>query len=428
MEMLKFKKGTFVLIPFLMVMLLCLQCAEQRKIINNNFASQYQETSQSMQVETRLFHQGDSRTTLYFRLPQGMLSFKSLKEDKPLEARLLIRYKIYKSYESSKYLDSASIFINYGEDKEFQMIEGSIDVKTQRASKGVLDIVFIDLFQGAVFKTAIPFDRSNPDFPQHDYLLTSIQGDIIYQNIITAFKPVLLFFRNEKQRKLFMRYIPDEPTNLPATPFQEIVEKFSLPPALDSSIINNPDTIIPTLSGVLHIRSERWDETGLAILVQDAPYPEIGFTPQLVAPIRYLTSEKEFGLLSTASETKLALDEFWLKAGGNPAKARALLRTYYARVQMSNRLFSACRQGWQTDRGMVYVIFGPPDQVFRSDTDEVWYYLHQTFQSPLNFTFKKIKHAWCKDEFELERSTNYRNLWYAHIEAWRKGRIDTDKP
>jgi hypothetical protein len=77
---------------------------------------------------------------------------------------------------------------------------------------------------------------------------------------------------------------------------------------------------------------------------------------------------------------------------------------------------------------MIYVIMGPPDQVFRSDGEETWTYTNQTFQAPLTFYFKKMRHPWCENEFELMRSLQYRTLWYANIEAWRKGRIDTNKP
>lgn len=415
---------------FLGFLLLALstQCVERRHIINTNFAWQYQVENASLNLETRLYHQANERSLLYFKIPAGILKSKSPRENFPAIGRLLVRYKIYKNYESAKFSDSASLFFEFTEDEVYLPIEKSIEIKTERIKKGVIDLNFIDLNQGPIFKTAIAFDKLNNAFPQHDFLLTTTQGDIIYQNHLTVLKPFMVFYRNEKLRKLHVRYYDEKTDNLPPPPFQEVVEKFKLPEASDSNSIRNPDTLLPQKAGLIHIRSERWEEQGLAVLIHEAPYPDVGFTPQLVAPVRYLTTEKEFQRLSTAPETKQALDEFWLNAGGNIDKARALLRSYYGRVQMSNRLFSACRQGWQTDRGMIYVIMGPPDQVFRSDGEETWTYTNQTFQAPLTFYFKKMRHPWCENEFELMRSLQYRTLWYANIEAWRKGRIDTNKP
>ena len=53
---------------------------------------------------------------------------------------------------------------------------------------------------------------------------------------------------------------------------------------------------------------------------------------------------------------------------------------YFRRIHYSNSAFSSLIKGWQSDRGMLYVIFGPPDEVerhpFAPDVKpyEVWAY------------------------------------------------------
>ena len=43
-----------------------------------------------------------------------------------------------------------------------------------------------------------------------------------------------------------------------------------------------------------------------------------------------------------------------------------LMNEYYKRVSYANENFDGWKEGWETDRGMIYILFGPPDQVERT--------------------------------------------------------------
>ena len=59
-----------------------------------------------------------------------------------------------------------------------------------------------------------------------------------------------------------------------------------------------------------------------------------------------------------------------------------LMEEYYIRVNYVNEYFNmSWREGWETDFGMIYILFGPPDQIERSNFTstsssiyQVWYY------------------------------------------------------
>ena len=59
-----------------------------------------------------------------------------------------------------------------------------------------------------------------------------------------------------------------------------------------------------------------------------------------------------------------------------------LMEEYYIRVNYVNEYFNmSWREGWETDFGMIYILFGPPDEIQRSKPDgsntsvyQVWYY------------------------------------------------------
>ena len=44
-----------------------------------------------------------------------------------------------------------------------------------------------------------------------------------------------------------------------------------------------------------------------------------------------------------------------------------LMNEYYKRVSYANENFDGWKDGWETDRGMIYILFGPPDQVERTN-------------------------------------------------------------
>lgn len=57
-----------------------------------------------------------------------------------------------------------------------------------------------------------------------------------------------------------------------------------------------------------------------------------------------------------------------------------LMEEYYTRIDYANKSFGHYQEGWRTDRGMVYVVFGPPNNIERHPFDidakpyEIWTY------------------------------------------------------
>jgi len=67
----------------------------------------------------------------------------------------------------------------------------------------------------------------------------------------------------------------------------------------------------------------------------------------------------------TVEERRAALDTFWLAWDPSPGtEENEVRREFFRRVKMANRAFSFMRQpGWQTDRGIVYIKHGQPDEI-----------------------------------------------------------------
>lgn len=99
---------------------------------------------------------------------------------------------------------------------------------------------------------------------------------------------------------------------------------------------------------------------------------------------RYIAKDDELSVLkaaATADEKQTLFLEFWKKRDPNPNTVRnERMEEYYARVEYANKTFSHYLDGWRTDMGMVYIIFGAPNNVDRhpfevdSKPYEVWSY------------------------------------------------------
>jgi GWxTD domain-containing protein len=159
------------------------------------------------------------------------------------------------------------------------------------------------------------------------------------------------------------------------------------------------------------------------LLVARSDFPGQSTADELIENLLYLTTAAERQQLRKAASPKRAVDQFWLSAaGGDQARARDLIRRYYGLVTAANELFTGHKPGWLTDRGLVYVVLGPPASVRRLPTgDERWQYaeLDQSGRD-LSFTFRPRPSTLAPDNYELVRRPEYESGWYAAVERWRK--------
>ena len=103
-----------------------------------------------------------------------------------------------------------------------------------------------------------------------------------------------------------------------------------------------------------------------------------------IKQMRYIAKSEEVEKIDAAvtEDAKRSLfDEFWLKRDPNPAtKRNEYMEEYYSRVEYANQNFSHYQAGWKTDMGMVFILFGSPNNVERHPFDidskpyEVWSY------------------------------------------------------
>jgi GWxTD domain-containing protein len=153
-------------------------------------------------------------------------------------------------------------------------------------------------------------------------------------------------------------------------------------------------------------------------------FPFIQFQADLVGPVRYLCSKDEFDKIQRSNEgAENQLEKFWITCGGGKDKGRELIQLYYRRVEDANIYFTHYADGWRTDRGMIYLVFGHPHQIVEQADRQIWYYGAQADPSTLQFIFNKKQHDIWGTYYLLERKEEYRNAWEYQVTAWRQGKI-----
>ena len=103
-----------------------------------------------------------------------------------------------------------------------------------------------------------------------------------------------------------------------------------------------------------------------------------------IKQLKYIAPLHEINqMLNTEDSDKKEklFNEFWASRDPTPStEVNELKKEYYSRIAFVNKNFSDSREGWLTDRGEVYIVLGPPDDIKRypnmieSKPYEVWNY------------------------------------------------------
>ncbi|MDN3203290.1 GWxTD domain-containing protein [Algoriphagus sediminis] len=162
---------------------------------------------------------------------------------------------------------------------------------------------------------------------------------------------------------------------------------------------------------------------GLMIKTTHEAFPKVKDWEEMVDIVTYISTRKEHEELLEAEDKKKALDEYWIGMTRNPDTAKEVIREYFRQIEFANILFTDFKEGWKTDRGMVYIVMGPPNEVNFFEDREVWTYGGDSQASKIKFTFARIKNVLTPHYYTLNRSRAYQPIWFKNISEWRNGRM-----
>jgi GWxTD domain-containing protein len=330
---------------------------------------------------------------------------------------------VYPSYQSNLILDSATYFLsdslNFGKNTELVF---DFNVKVKFSQNYLLEVQLSDLFAGTstLFPQKIIKETSNGS---QSFLPANQNNAVIFEDWISSQANFRLTANNDSINQLFVRYY-NRDFSIAPPPFSAANPEIYDYKADDIFTIKfeNRKTVSLNLpnEGFYHFQSDTTQKHGLTLFRFYDGYPQVTETAQLVPPLRYLTTNKEFKQLSTSANQKMAVDSFWISSAGNEERALKIFKQYYSRVEMANRLFTSFKEGWKTDRGMIYIIFGQPKTVYRRDDIETWVYGEQGNRVSLTFDFIKAINPFTENDYILQRQTDYKTPWFIAVDYWRR--------
>ena len=83
--------------------------------------------------------------------------------------------------------------------------------------------------------------------------------------------------------------------------------------------------------------------------------------------VRWIITDDErkaFMQLSNEEEREKFIEAFWDRRNPNPdSEDNEFKDEHYRRIEYANEHFAAGKPGWMTDRGRIYIVYGPPDEI-----------------------------------------------------------------
>jgi GWxTD domain-containing protein len=107
----------------------------------------------------------------------------------------------------------------------------------------------------------------------------------------------------------------------------------------------------------------------LAQVQKKGPEPVAGVTPYtkwLIEDVAYIIRDDEraaFKSLQSDPEREHFIEQFWQRRDPTPGTPENEFKEeHYRRIAYSNEHFATVIPGWKTDRGRIYIVYGPPDE------------------------------------------------------------------
>lgn len=407
-------------------------CTTSKGYQTSDVSYAYKANELAPRPEFVVHHINEVLTQVHYRINSQDLLYMRSSEDNRYRSDFSIRYELIPSFEDISILDSGYIHVeDISDSPPLKALVGKFDLNTDHGAMNrfVLRLVMTDNNRQVEFQNFIRIDKVSR-LSANYFLLTDTIGNVIFKNHIATRTPFRLSYSGGRADKYYVSYYS---RNFPV----------ALPPyssANDDSFELKPDTTFEVPAGqplafddrgFYHFRIDTSGWDGFTVYSFYDEFPFIAKTWHLAPPLRYLTTKKEYDnlmeLIDDPKKLKLAVDDFWLNRTGSVERSRVMVEAFYRRVQEANIYFSSYLEGWKSDRGIIYIVYGPPNKVYRSSAGESWIYGDENSSLSYYFNFVRVKNPFTDNDFALNRMPAYRYGWGQAIESWRNGHIYNSK-
>lgn len=397
-------------------------CRSSQKISDINFSGLYSLTS--LQPEVSVYQESDSIVSIALAINRKEILYKKNENDE-FSSHIRIHIRSFPALKSGALIDSVSMEKKDADPENRKPLLCALKLRSPAQPEFYCLISVTDLNRQQQFRTWQRVERTNRQ-SRVFYRLMDENGLQKTNPYLRSDESVTIVSSHEPSELKVRCYHRKFPVASP--PFAEkIPVQFNY--AADSIFTiryrSGMQLQFPS-EGFYHLQFDTAVKAGLTLFRFDDDFPKVTNAEKLIEALRYITNSNEYNKLRSAADKKDAIDRFWIELSGSRERARTLIRKYYTRVQQANRLFTTHQEGWQTDRGMIYIVFGPPATVYVYQDSEEWGYGTYGYSGALNFTFEKISNPFSDNDYVLRRSPFYEQPFYRAVSRWREGVAEND--
>lgn len=409
----------------LVLALIAVACSSPKKAQNTNQPTTYKKDANSIHPQFVVFNTSDSTSELHFKVASKEVLY-TRPDGINFTSNVLIAYRMYSGPDSKTIIDSGSVrIVDHNNALEDRSLIGKMQIKAYAPHSYYLRIRVADLNRNTEVTAVTTIEKDN-DLNRQNFMVKAGSTDApIFRSYVKTGEEISISYKKKMAVSLYVRYYNREfPLAAPpfsmaeSKPFQYRADStFVLPMTADGVA-----RFTATKKGFYHIQLDTTRRDGLTLFNFTDAFPDIRRADDMILPLRFITSKQEYEDLQNNANKKAGIDKFWMDCTGNQDRAREMIRKYYNRVQDGNLYFTSYLEGWKTDRGMIYLIYGAPNVIYRTANSETWTYGEEGNINSLNFSFSKVNNPFTDNDFALERSAAYKQPWYMAVDIWRQGR------
>ena len=396
-------------------------CKGPKSLNQIDLSKEYHRNGLNLSYKSTFSYINDSITAINIELEPNQLLYSKSKESEYI-ANYSIAYKIFKSYNDGESIDTNRI--NYSliqKNNQRSKKHHQIKINAPKGSDYIVQIILKDENRQQENSKFITLKKTNENSESY----FAIQGENNsnkgnYQKDSFNISYGLI-------RSKTIKVLTFKSQSVSAPKPYEVSYTFSFLGEPDSTWLTTIPSkkrvsFPPLINGFYHFITDTISKTGFSTFHVSEEFPETNRLSDAIGAMGYLMSKKEYAKLITHQDKRLAFEWEWKKIAGSKNRARNLIKQYYETINQANQLFTSYKPGWSTDRGMIYIIYGLPNVVYRYDDSEVWIYGEENNLLSEVFNFTKINSSLSPNIYELERNINYKSSWDRMITSWKEDR------
>ena len=390
---------------------------------DRNLAYIYNPGRATIHPRYKVYHDNDKQSTLFVKIYPVELLYNMANPEGIYRAELGIYYRLYDLTVGRIVVDSGFVkypVLMHNVKREFI---ATIPIKAEKAHTYNLEVIVRDILRNKAIQSFITVDKTS-EYNRQNFIVVDHKSRVqVFNPIVDSSLALCILYPKKEIDTLYIRYfknkskIPDPPSFLiPSGSMDLKPDSVWSIPYSDTTILKFP------VQGVYQvgISPDRLD--GYSFNYFGEYFPSVKTPEEMIKPLVYLASQNEIKRLLSDPVPKLAVDNFWLESTSNIEKARELIRIYYNRVLYANYFFASYKEGWKTDRGMIYIVYGPPDEVFKNDEEEKWIFGTKKSSPRISFVFTKIINPLTQNDYKLRRNAETKTMWDQAVTSWRNGK------